>query len=80
MTVAANAIYYPTGDGQPVAETFAHLYTILMTIEVLRLYLRGQQVTVLGNQYLYYEQGIPSKRVAPPTTLMPIRTVIFSSR
>jgi Uma2 family endonuclease len=66
MTVATNpAIHYPTGDGQPVAETFAHLYAILMTIEVLRLYLQGQQATVLGNQYLYYEQGNPNKRVAP---------------
>jgi Uma2 family endonuclease len=66
MTVATNtAIHHPTGDGQPVAETFAHLYAILMTIEVLRLYLRGQRATVLGNQYLYYEQGNPSKRVAP---------------
>ncbi len=65
MTVAANAIHYPIGDGQPVAETFAHLYAILMTIEVLRLYLQGQQATVLGNQFLYYEQGKPSKRVAP---------------
>jgi hypothetical protein len=38
MTVAANnAIHYPSGDGQPVAETFAHLYAILMTIEVLHL-------------------------------------------
>jgi Uma2 family endonuclease len=66
MTVATNtAINYPTGDGQPVAETFAHLYAILMTIEVLRLYLQGQQATVLGNQYLYYEQGNSNKRVAP---------------
>jgi Uma2 family endonuclease len=66
MTVAANnTIHYPSGDGQPVAETFAHLYAILMTIEVLRLYLQGQQATVLGNQFLYYEQGNPSKRVAP---------------
>jgi Uma2 family endonuclease len=66
MTVATNtAINYPTGDGQPVAETFAHLYAILMTIEVLRLYLQGQRATVLGNQFLYYEQGNPSKRVAP---------------
>jgi Uma2 family endonuclease len=66
MTVATNtAIHYPTGDGQPVAETFAHLYAILMTIEVLRLYFRGQQATILGNQYLYYEQGNASKRVAP---------------
>jgi Uma2 family endonuclease len=66
MTVATNpAIHYPTGDGQPVAETFAHLYAILMTIEMLRLYLQGQQATVLGNQYLYYEQGNPNKRIAP---------------
>jgi hypothetical protein len=66
MTVAANnTIHYPSGDGQPVAETFAHLYAILMTIEVLRLYLQGQQATVLGNQFLYYEQDNPSKRVAP---------------
>jgi Uma2 family endonuclease len=66
MTVAANnAIHYPSGDGQPVAETFAHLYAILMTIEVLRLYLQRQQATVLGNQFLYYEQDNPSKRVAP---------------
>jgi Uma2 family endonuclease len=59
------AIHYPTGDGQPVAETFAHLYAILMTIEVLRLYLQGQQAIVLGNQFLYYERGQPQKRVAP---------------
>jgi Uma2 family endonuclease len=66
MTVATNtAIHYPTGDGQPVAETFAHLYAILMSIELLRLYLQGQQAIVLGNQFLYYEQGQPSKRVAP---------------
>jgi Uma2 family endonuclease len=66
MTVATNpAVHYPNGDGQPVAETFAHLYAILMTIEMLRLYLQGQQATVLGNQYLYYEQGNPNKRIAP---------------
>jgi hypothetical protein len=40
MTVAVNnAIHYPSGGGQPVAETFANLYTILMTIEVLHLLL-----------------------------------------
>ncbi len=66
MTDATNtAIHYPTGDGQPIAETFAHVYAILMTIEVLRLYLLGQQATILGNQFLYYEQGNPNKRVAP---------------
>jgi Uma2 family endonuclease len=56
---------YPSGDGQPVAETFDHLYAILMTLELLRLYLSGQQATVLGNQYLYYSQGYPKLRIAP---------------
>jgi hypothetical protein len=43
MTVATGtAIHYPTGDGQPVAETFAHLYAMLMSIEVLHLCLQGQ--------------------------------------
>jgi Putative restriction endonuclease len=126
---------YPSGDGQPLAETFDHLYAILMTIELLRtihikndppikslkwrslsgadsvaspfgdrerhwthrihgggvrlrsptrsmtsrkiwngsiisrsslrLYLHGQQATVLGNQYLYYSQGYPKLRIAP---------------
>jgi Uma2 family endonuclease len=66
MTASTNtAIYYPCGDGQPVAETFAHLYAILITIEVLRLSLQGQPALVLGNQFLYYEQGNPKKRVAP---------------
>jgi Uma2 family endonuclease len=66
MTVTISSpIHYPSGDGQPVAETFAHLYAILMTIELLRLNLEGQRATVLGNQFLYYSQGHPKLRVAP---------------
>lgn len=56
---------YPTGDGKPVAETFDHLYALLITLEVLRQYLAGQRATVLGNQFLYYAQGFPKLRVAP---------------
>jgi Uma2 family endonuclease len=58
-------IIYPTGDGSPVAETFDHLYALLMTLEVLRQYLSGQRATVLGNQFLYYIQGYPRARTAP---------------
>jgi Uma2 family endonuclease len=58
-------IFYPTGDGEPVAETFDHLYALLITLEVLRQYLEGQQATVLGNQFLYYAQGFPKLRTAP---------------
>ncbi|MBE9010354.1 Uma2 family endonuclease [Pseudanabaenaceae cyanobacterium LEGE 13415] len=58
-------IFYPSGDGEPVAETFDHFYAILIAIEVLRQYLSGQQATVLGNQFLYYAQGFPKLRTAP---------------
>ena len=58
-------IYYPSGDGEPVAETFDHLYVILITIEVLRLYLQDVQACILGNQFLYYEEGNSGKRCAP---------------
>lgn len=29
------AIIYPVSDGEPVAETYDHLYAILVTLEVL---------------------------------------------
>jgi Uma2 family endonuclease len=58
-------IIYPSSDGKPVAETYDHLYAILITLEVLRQYLTGQQATVLGNQFLYYSQGFPKLRIAP---------------
>jgi Uma2 family endonuclease len=69
-TTIATPIHYPCGDGQPVAETFDHLYAILITIEVLRLYLQHEQAQheqacILGNQFLYYEEGASNKRCAP---------------
>jgi Uma2 family endonuclease len=58
-------IDYPSSDGEPVAETFTHLYALLVTLEVLRQYVEGQRATVLANQFLYYSQGMPRLRVAP---------------
>ncbi|NEQ21175.1 MAG: Uma2 family endonuclease [Microcoleus sp. SIO2G3] len=56
---------YPSADGEPVAETYDHLYALLTTLEVLKQYLAGRQATVLGNQFLYYAQGFPKLRIAP---------------
>ncbi len=64
-TTIATPIHYPSGDGQPIAETFDHVYAIFNTIELLRLYLRHEQACILGNQFLYYEEGSPTKRCAP---------------
>ncbi|NJL61984.1 MAG: Uma2 family endonuclease [Methylacidiphilales bacterium] len=69
MTIAIDLsdpnIEYPSSDGEPVAETYVHLYAILTTLEVLKQYLTGKQATVLANQFLYYSQGFPRLRVAP---------------
>ncbi|HIK08872.1 MAG TPA: Uma2 family endonuclease [Oscillatoriaceae cyanobacterium M33_DOE_052] len=58
-------IFYPSGDGTPLAETYDHVYAIISTVEVLKQYLEGRQATVLANQFLYYSQGFPKLRVAP---------------
>ena len=58
-------LIYPVSDGEPLAETFDHLYVLLTTLMVLRHYLAGQQATVLANQYMYYVEGKPNARVAP---------------
>ncbi|MTJ52337.1 Uma2 family endonuclease [Anabaena sp. UHCC 0253] len=69
MTITINltdvTIEYPRADGEPVVETYIHLYAILTTLEVLKQYLAGKQATVLANQFLYYAQGFPKLRVAP---------------
>ena len=58
-------VFYPSSDGEPVAETYTHLYVILTVLEVLEQYLGGRQATVLANQFLYYARGFPKLRVAP---------------
>jgi hypothetical protein len=64
-TTQTTPIIYPSADGEPVAETYDHLYAILTTLEVLKQYLSGSQATVLANQFLYYSQGFPKLRIAP---------------
>lgn len=58
-------IVYPSSDGEPLAESYTHLYAILTTLEVLKQYLSGRQATVLADQFLYYNEGYPRMRVAP---------------
>lgn len=58
-------IIYPCSDGEPLAETYDHLYAILTTLEVLKQYLQECRATVLANQNLFYAQGYPKVKVAP---------------
>jgi Uma2 family endonuclease len=66
MTTSLKVINeYPSGDGTPLAETFAHVYAILMALEVLKQFLEGQQATVLANQFMHYVQNGAKRKVAP---------------
>ncbi|GFE67970.1 Uma2 family endonuclease [Chroococcus sp. FPU101] len=58
-------IFYPSSDGEPLAESYSHLNAILTTLAVLKQYLSGRQATVLADQFMYYAQGFPRLRVAP---------------
>ena len=58
-------IFYPSSDGEPLAETSVHADAIINTVVALRQYLAGQQAIVLADQFLYYAQGYPRLRVAP---------------
>jgi Uma2 family endonuclease len=58
-------IFYPSSDGEPLAETSVHVDAIINAVVALRQYLSGQQAIVLADQFLYYGQGYPKLRVAP---------------
>jgi Uma2 family endonuclease len=58
-------IFYPSSDGEPLAETSVHVDAIIHAVVTLRQYLQAQQAIVLADQFLYYAQGFPKLRVAP---------------
>lgn len=59
------AVEYPSSDGEPLAESYLHLWALVLTFEVLTRYLQGQPIMVMANQFLYYAEGFPRLRVAP---------------
>ena len=71
MTVAAAAtkpVFYPTSDGKPMGETEKHVNAILDTIQGLRFHLRDRpDAYVVGNNFVFWEQGNPKARVSPDT-------------
>src|SRR5262245_51162208 len=59
-------IYYPSSDGQPVAESDFQLIPLLYVVTALRTYFQDRaDVYVGGNMFIYYEEGNPEAVVAP---------------
>ena len=63
-----DAVFYPTSDGQPMAETALHRRCMVDVADTLELWFRKQgrdDVYVGSNNFLYYERGNPRAVVAP---------------
>jgi len=57
---------YPSGDGQPMAETPLHRQNLTDTIAMLSMWYADEpQVYVSGNMFVYYVRGNRNKHVAP---------------
>ena len=63
-----DAVFYPTSDGQPMAETDLHAASMVYVACALRWWFERHgraDVYVGSNNFLYYEQGNPGAVVAP---------------
>ena len=63
-----DAVFYPTSDGQPMAETQIHGESMMYVTSALRWWFKKHgrdDVYVGSNNFLYYEQGNPRAVVAP---------------
>jgi len=62
----SRAVVYPTGDGKPLGEDEIHVREIVNAIQFLRFWFRDRHdVYVMGNNFVYWHEGFPKKRVSP---------------
>jgi len=59
-------VVYPESDGEPMAETDTHRKQMMYLLNALEDYFHNDpNVYVAGNLFLYYQEGNPTKVVAP---------------
>jgi Uma2 family endonuclease len=60
------AVEYPSGDGQPMAETPLHVRAIMLLHQALEDLFHGRDdVYIASDQFWYWEEGNSDARVAP---------------
>jgi Uma2 family endonuclease len=65
------SVIYPSGDGKPMAETSIHVLLMVNLISALRDYFYYRSdVYVIGNIFLYYEEGHPEARRSPDVMIV----------
>ena len=64
--------YYPSGDGEPMAETPIHVLAIMLLFEALQDFFRTRPDVYTGsNMFWYWEKGNPAARRAPDVMVIP---------
>jgi Uma2 family endonuclease len=64
-------VEYPTGDGQPMAETPIHRDNMIALLDVLRArFAPDPMVYISGNMFLYYVPGRKRRHVSPDVFLV----------
>jgi len=67
-------IFYPSSDGEPLAETTLHLDVIITLVILLRQYLHDhfadRAPLILADQFVYYAENFPRLRFAPDVAVI----------
>jgi Uma2 family endonuclease len=65
-SLSSNEVFYPDGDGLPMAESDPTRDYLVYSVEALGLYFQNRlDVYVSGNLFIYYKQGVPDAVFAP---------------
>jgi Uma2 family endonuclease len=67
-----DGIFYPSSDGEPMAETDYHITAIMLLMDALRHFFRNRpDVFVASNLFWFWERGNPFARRAPDLMVIP---------
>ena len=67
-----DGIYYPSCDGEPMAESDYHITAIVLLMDALRYFFRNRpDVFVASNMFWFWERGNPAARRAPDIMVVP---------
>ncbi|MGI8553917.1 MAG: Uma2 family endonuclease [Dehalococcoidia bacterium] len=59
-------VYYPSGDGKPMAESGLHASEMLRLIAILQEWFRNRfDINIGGNLFLYWVMGDPHQKISP---------------
>lgn len=71
-TIAKPEVFYPSGDGQPMAETGIHVQAIMWLHQALQDFFRDRpDVFIASDMFWYWEEGNVDARIAPDVMVVP---------